>query len=244
MYMGLRDGRAMDTLAEFEDHVRAACGSERTVFPYTTDAREFIAFLGGRTADIDAVEQWAASLNHRRCKPQTVGRKMAAVRRLLGYVARHGDEAAAKTLAILHDYKVTPAVREADLHRRRAVNEVEYRTAMARATPRDAALMTLLWWTGCRIDDAVAGIPPITVGDARALVTDRAIITSGKGGKRRVLVLPSRGGTSYAATWRLLRPRRSHRDRCSRSRRRAFTRCCVGWACHRPTPSGMRTGRS
>lgn len=184
----------MNTLAAFEAHLRATCGSPRTVIAYTTDSREFLAFLGNRLADIDAVEEWVASLSHR---PQTIARKLAAIRRLLGYLARHGDEAAAKTLAVVRNYKLTPAIRQADKRVVEPITRETYYSIREAASPLYRALFDVLWWTGGRISevvgDAVADIPPLGIGSLRALVERGCVETVGKGGKRRTLFLPSVG---------------------------------------------------
>jgi site-specific recombinase XerD len=184
-------------LDSFEAHLAATCGSGRTVLAYLTDARQFAQFLGDRPATIDAVEGWVGSLNHGSHRPQTIARKRAAIRRLLGYMSRHGDDVAGKTLEILRDYHVGPPVREADIQQRRAVTDPEYQDARTKATPRYKALIDLLWWSGCRISEVVgdqtAGIPALTIGQAVLLVQTGTIITRGKGGKRRVIVLPAVG---------------------------------------------------
>jgi integrase len=112
-------------------------------------------------------------------------------------MSRHGDDVAGKTLEILRDYRIGPPVREADVQQRRAVTAGEYQGARAKAAPRYIALVDLLWWTGCRISEVVgdetAGIPALTIGQAVLLVQTGTIITRGKGGKRRIIVLPAVG---------------------------------------------------
>lgn len=187
----------MVDLTKFESHLRGTVGSERTVRCYLSDAREFVAFAGNRPADVDTVEAWVASLNHGRCKPQTISRKVAGVRRFLGFVARHGDGAALKTLEILRAYKVTPAVRQADVKQVRAVTREEYDALRTKGDSRMQALLAAAWWTGARVSellgDPLTGIPPLTVEDGLRLVCEGYTVTRGKGGKIRVLVLPTSG---------------------------------------------------
>lgn len=187
----------MGALTEFESHLRATCGSARTVIAYVADSREFIAFLAGRPASVGAVEEWIASLNHGRRKAQTVARKLAGVRRFLGHAARHGDEAAAKTLVVLRDYKVTPAVRQADVEQVRAITRGEFLGLRKRADARMRALLDTVWWTGARISevvgDDISGIPALTVADALLLVRQGFVQAVGKGGRIRTLVSPPGG---------------------------------------------------
>jgi site-specific recombinase XerD len=184
-------------LAAFEDHLRMTCGSGRTVIAYIADAKAFLAFAEDQPPAIDLVERWVNSLNHGRMRPQSIARKKAGLRRWLGYAARHGDDVAGKTLEILRDYRIGPPVREADVQQRRAVTEAEYQEARSKATPRYKALVDILWWSGCRISEVVgdetAGIPALTIGQAVLLVQTGTIITRGKGGKRRIIVLPAVG---------------------------------------------------
>lgn len=187
----------MLSLEKFEEHLRATCGSERTVMAYVADSRAFVRFLDGRPPDIDAVEAWVSGLNHGTNRPQTIQRKMAAVRRFLGYAARFGDGAAASSLLILRDYKVSPAVRQADVRQVRAVTREEFAALRTKADARMRALLAAAWWTGARVSeilgDPLTHIPPLTIADGLRLVRAGHTVTRGKGGKIRVLVLPTSG---------------------------------------------------
>jgi len=182
-------------LEGFREHLERT-ESPRTVLAYFADGAAFEAFRAGRPAGIDLYEAWADSVNHGRCRPKTFARKKAGVNRWLAFLARHGDQEAARTLAILHGgYKVGPQVRPADRKRVEPVTPEEYRDAGARAPAWGRALMALLWWAGPRISEVVgdplAGIPALTVADGRALASEGCTVTRGKGGKVRTLVLPA-----------------------------------------------------
>jgi len=193
----------MVKLERFEEHLRATCGSERTVRAYVSDSRAFVRFLDGRPPDIDAVEAWVSSLNHGANRPQTIQRKLAAVRRYLGYAARHGDGAAEKSLLILRDYRVAPPVRQVDIRQVRAITPGEYETLRGKADARMQALLAAAWWTGARVSellgDRLTGIPALTVADGMRLVREGHTRTVGKGGRIRVLVLPSAGRADLQA---------------------------------------------
>jgi len=184
-------------LGKFEEHLRATCGSERTVRAYLSDSRAFVRFLNGRLPDIDAVEAWVSGLNHGANRPQTIQRKLAALRRYLGYAARYGDQVAEKSLLILRDYRVAPPVRQVDAEEIRPITREQYETLRERASPFYRNLFAVLWWTGARISevvgDGVTGIPPLSGADMKALVEQGYVRTQGKGGKRRTLILPPRG---------------------------------------------------
>lgn len=190
-------------MGKFEEHLRATCGSERTVRAYVADSRAFVRFLGGRPPDIDAVEAWVSGLNHGANRPQTIQRKLSAVRRYLGYEARHGDEAAQKSLLILRDYRGTPPVRQVDVERVRAITREEYAALRGKADARMKALLAAAWWTGARVSellgDPLTGIPAMTAADGLQLVREGYAVTRGKGGKVRVLVLPSAGRADLRA---------------------------------------------
>ncbi len=215
-------------IAEFEAHLRSTRGSLHTVNRYVRDAEEFLAFLGDRPVSVAAVEGWAAALNHGRLRPQTIRRRLAGVRALLGWMGAHGDTAARETLVVLRDYRVAPPTRQADVRQIQPATEEDYQRARQSASPEGRALADLLWWTGCRISevvgDAVAGIPALTATDGQALVQEGHVSTIGKGKKRRILVLPTRGREllqpyvetraagagalfpmSYVGAWRLLK---------------------------------------
>ncbi len=79
----------------------------------------------------------------------------------------------------------------------RPITREQYEALHAGASGRYRALFDLLWWTGARISealgDAVTGIPALIGADVLALVERGYVQTSGKGGKRRTLVLPPGG---------------------------------------------------
>lgn len=186
----------MTNLAEFENHLRRINRSERTVEAYISDAQEFLTFAGPREPSVALVEEWVTSLRFR-LKPQSVARKLASVRSLLGHAAAHGNDEAAKVLVVLENYQVVPKVRQTDVERPQVLDRETYLAARAATTGRGRAILDILWHTGARISevlgDARIGIPPLTVQDGRTLVERGYVTTNGKGGKRRTILLGRAG---------------------------------------------------
>jgi site-specific recombinase XerD len=183
------------TLDGFAAHLAQTCGSRHTSIRYLADGREFVAFLDGRRVSVAVVEAWAAALNLGARRPQTVSRKLSAVRRLLGFLAARGDEAAKETLVILRDYRVCLPIREGDVREVRSITATEYAALREQLPQWGMVLADLLWASGARISevvgDPVAGIRHLTVADGLRLVTEGFTTTTGKRGRRRVLVIPS-----------------------------------------------------
>lgn len=182
------------TLDTFKTHLQATAGSGRTVLAYTADAERFEDYRASRPVTMDLYEAWVGTLEALR--PQTVTKKRAAVNRWLAYLGRHGDDGAARTLGILAGgYKVGRRVRERDVEPVEPVTEIEYQAALGRAPVWGQHLMRLLWSSGARISevigDEIAGIPALTVGQGAQLVKTGHTGTVGKGGRRRLLILPS-----------------------------------------------------
>ncbi len=172
----------MSTLESFKQHLERT-ESPRTVTAYLADASEFERFRAGRPVSIDTLEAWVATVNHGR-KPQTVGRKLAGVRRWLAFLGRHGDMEATAALAILTGgYQITRGPRQIDRRQIQPVTAEEYLAARDCAPVWGRHLMDLLWWTGCRISEAigdpVAGIPHLTIRDGLALTRDGYVQTAG-----------------------------------------------------------------
>ena len=186
----------MTSLAQFEDHLRRINRSERTVEAYVSDAQEFLAFAGDRAPSVSLVEDWVTSLRFR-LRPQSVARKLASVRSMLGYAAAHGNDEAAKVLIVLENYQVVPRVRQIDVEKPRGIDRETYLAARGRTSGRGRALLDVLWHTGARISEILGDkridIPPLTVHDGRMLVGRGYVVTAGKGGKRRTILL-SRAG--------------------------------------------------
>ncbi len=190
------------TLEAFTQHMTQVA-SPRTALAYGRDSEEFEGFRAGRSLSLPLVEEWAAGLNRGRLNPQTIKRKEAALKAWLGFLGAHGDDGALRLAQTLRVYRVSRGPRQADRKRVEAVTAAEHEAAFVAAPLWGRHLMSLLWSTGCRISevvgDAVSGIPALTVADGRALVQAGHVTTTGKGGRVRVLVLPSAGRAELAA---------------------------------------------
>ncbi len=183
------------TLEGFREHL-GRTGSPRTVTAYMRDARLFEVFRRNDPLSVDALERWVASFIG--INPQTTSRRLAAVRRWLAFRAKSGDGEAFQTLVVLQSgYQVARGPREADRRCVAALTVDEYHDARARAPEWGRTLMGLLWLTGARISeiigDGLAGIPALTVEQGRELAERGFTRTRGKGGRVRLLVLPSSG---------------------------------------------------
>lgn len=90
------------------------------------------------------IEDWHAHLL-RRVSPVTANNNLRAVRGVFARLVRAGY--LADNPAALVSYAPQPP------HRPQAVTEATYRALLAVANPRDAALVALLWATGCRVGE-------------------------------------------------------------------------------------------
>jgi hypothetical protein len=61
------------------------------------------------------IRDFMASQNHGQRKPQTVVKKMAAIKSYLGWRSFEGDRNAIEVLAVLNSHKVTSKVRPRDI---------------------------------------------------------------------------------------------------------------------------------
>lgn len=189
------EGRLVVTLDTFKTHLLDTA-SGRTVLSYMADARAFEAFRSGRPANMDLYEEWVGTLAGLR--PQTVWRKRAAVNRWLAYMTRHGDASSSVTLSVLQaGYRVGRQVQERDRSEVEPATEEEFRWVLNQAPEWGKQVASLLWWTGARVSeivgDGVAGILALSVIQGEAMLQEGYTETFGKGGKRRRLILPSKG---------------------------------------------------
>lgn len=185
-------------MTTFEEYLQGRGRSPHTIKSYLGGVGEFTSFLGAREPTLDLLETWVDGLNHGRLTPQSTAQKIVAVRRWLAYSARHGSDPAQKMLTVLSaGYQVGRAVKQRDRKIVSPVTTDEFDEAMGRADAITSAIMLLLWWTGARMSEVVGdfrvGIPALTVADGESLVGDGHVQTFGKGGKRRVLVMPTAG---------------------------------------------------
>ena len=169
--------------------------ASKTVETYGRDVRDFLAFcethsggpvtpaaLGGlRAADFRA---WVAAKAQEGAGNATRGRKLAAIGTFFRYLRnRHGVENDALAL-IGRPQARRPLPRALSAVDARAVAEdIGEASDTAFAQARDAALMTLLYGAGLRINEALS----LNVGDLPA--ADDALRVTGKGGKQRIVPL-------------------------------------------------------
>jgi integrase/recombinase XerC len=167
----------------------------KTVETYGRDARDFLAFCethtggpitpaalaGLRAADFRA---WVAAQAQAGAGNATRARKLAAIGTLFRYLRqRHGVENDALAL-IGRPRARRPLPRALSPADARAVAEdIGEASDTAFAQARDAALMTLLYGAGLRINEALS----LNVGDLPA--ADDALRVTGKGGKQRIVPL-------------------------------------------------------
>ncbi len=182
-----------DALARWLDHMRALDGAaENTIAAYTTDLRDFIAFMTehrggpqglGALAQITVSDMraWLARTRADGIGPRSVARKLSAVKSFYRWLAeREGFEPTAVLSARSPKYtRKLPRPIATD-----AVNDVlETVRDGARndwVGARDVAVLTLLYGCGLRISEALG----LTCA---ALPLDNALRVSGKGGKERIV---------------------------------------------------------
>jgi integrase/recombinase XerC len=193
----------------FESHLGIERGlSPHTCRAYASDVRQLTVHTGADISptalDADHVRTWLASL-HRRRSPSTLGRKLASIRCFFRWLVREGvrrDDPTAglpmpkleKRLPrplsvddceqlITRDERPTrsPAAKEGVRARRR-----EWMYA------RDRALVELLYGTGVRIGELVA----LDVRDLELRAQEIRVM--GKGGKERVVPIPSQAREALA----------------------------------------------
>lgn len=173
--------------------------SDKTVRAYTTDLRQFSAFLGPRrtlrSITPEVVEAWAHALRAKGCQPTSIRRKLAALRSLCNYWTRRRILPASPFWRLrlnLGSSRVLPKVLTADevgallreAHRRVARQAASGRRVDGRFVAcRDVAIMELLFATGVRVGELVA----ITLDDVAS--EEKAILIRGKGRRQRLAFL-------------------------------------------------------
>lgn len=171
--------------------------SPRTVRAYRHSVRRFLEFTGHRPLDtitLDDIVAWKASLEDSHRAPASVALHLSAVKSLLAWVHRAG----------LLPLNPGAAVRVPRVRARRAERilpeDAVHRMLQCAPSPRDQALLRLLYGAGLRISEAV-GLwwrDCVPREDGRGQVT-----VWGKGGKERT-ILVSR--TTWEALDRLRTP--------------------------------------
>jgi integrase/recombinase XerC len=172
-------------IAAFDEHLAAERNfSSHTRRAYASDLRQLAVFLGPaadpvqvRPADVRA---FLADC-HRRLAAATVGRKLAALRSFFGHLVRTGLLGADPSLGL-------PAPRTPRrLPRPLAVDDCELLAESERGapSPRDLALVELLYGAGLRIAEACA----LAVRDVDLRRGEVRVL--GKGGRERVVPIPA-----------------------------------------------------
>lgn len=178
---------------DFVDHL----GSERRASPHTVDAyrrdlRGLEAFAEerlGRAPSVDDVEKlllrgWLGQLARTR-SPPTIGRKLAAVRALFGWLERSGAlrKNPARLLASPKVRRKLPAFLGAEAAAEVMRAPAEYSGASERERLRDAAMLELLYGSGLRVSE-LAGL------DVEHLsFSGEQVRVLGKGRKERIVPL-------------------------------------------------------
>jgi integrase/recombinase XerC len=181
-------------LRAFDLSLRAEHNSSiETRRAYGSDVRQLATFLGAEVAPAEVttlqVRAFLAS-RHRRCDAATIGRKLSALRAFFGFLLREGVCAADPTATL------TPPKAARRLPKPLAVDDcaalIDRGARLAPEGPReeerarrDRALVELLYGAGLRVSELVA--LDVRDVDLRA----REVRVWGKGGKERVVPLPS-----------------------------------------------------
>ncbi len=192
-------------IEDFARHLRAERGlSEHTRRAYVSDVEQLAEHAGPDSAPDtvvrDDVRGWLASMHGRR-SAATLGRRLAGVRAFFHYLQREGhiplDPTAGQPSAKLPRRPPRPlSVDDCWVlaeHEGRPVDPLDDDPRKRRARLRDRALIELLYGAGIRVGELVA----LDVRDVDLHRGDVRVM--GKGGKERVIPLPSAARTALAA---------------------------------------------
>ncbi len=198
-----------DAIRRFHLHL----GAERNVSPHTrrayrSDLLQLARFLGAETrvgdVGVDAVRGFLAELHARR-QPPTLGRKLAAIRALFRWLLREGEVDADPSTGLPGPRASRRLPRPLPVDDCETLMESDRRDGEAADADsaarrlRDRALVELLYGAGLRVGELVA----LDVRDVDLRAGE--VRVWGKGGKERVVPLPS---ASRRALGRWLEARR------------------------------------
>ncbi|MHB8659416.1 MAG: tyrosine-type recombinase/integrase [Solirubrobacteraceae bacterium] len=181
---GVPSAQWRSALDQLDAELRRRAVAERTRLAYASDTRQFAVWAAGRGIDPAAVDvrvlrRWIAGLSERGQAPNTIARKLASLRALLGVQVRIGarGENPAELLSSPKKPQRLPRVLRPD----------ELATLLDRipaGTPlelRDRALFELAYASGLRAEELVSL-------DVESLDFDaESVRVEGKGGKTRVI---------------------------------------------------------
>ncbi len=194
----------MTVLEGFKQHL-SGTATAGTTEVYLYEVARLNEWLAGRPLTIDTLEgyvEWlkAGAGNGHALNPQTIAKALSAIKRYLGFSARHGNHDAETMLNTLAHYKVGPQVKEVHRAVRELVRRAQFDAALAKLADhrlaqcygwnrwknRAKALLYVLWGCGVRIDE----LRHMTETQGRELVEQgHTILTVTKGGKPRTICL-------------------------------------------------------
>lgn len=162
--------------------------ADNTVMAYRRDLRQYLQYVGEDPVGVAAVGaylEWLADLG---LSPESVARKLAAVKGFHRFLCEEEGAPSDPTVGI------TPPKRRARLPKALTTEEVFALLATPAedtvAGRRDSALLEFLYSTGCRVSEAVGlDLGRLDIEEGTALVT-------GKGSRQRITLL---GGTARLA---------------------------------------------
>jgi len=171
----------------------AARRSPRTVDAYRRDLADLASFLGRSpaTATIDDLEGWLAAFRARGLAPSSLARRAAAARTFFRHLVLLGirpDNPAAEIALPRRRRRLPRSLSPAEIERL-----IEAANGVTPRSLRDRALVELLYGAGLRVGEASA----LDVRDVDLHRGDVKVL--GKGGKERVVPLPSAAREALAA---------------------------------------------
>jgi integrase/recombinase XerC len=176
-------------IEEFLDELRRESASPHTVRSYESDLRQFLEYFSPageapppvREFDAWMVREWLGDLYSRKIKPVSMRRKLAAVRTLFQFLARHG--VVAVNPARLVSTPKTPQTLPDIMTEAKANALVDAAGLPKHERPfpaRDSAILEVLYGCGVRVSELVGmDLDDIDLGE-------RWIRVRGKGKKERL----------------------------------------------------------
>ena len=161
--------------------------SARTREEYGSDVRAFLQFAGEpplNAVTVRDLQAWQAHLEER-LAPSSVNRKLASLRSLLGYGQQTGY-LLFNVGAAIRPRRIPDRLAERILSERDVLNLLAAAEGTVQGA-RNAALLNLLYYTGCRVSEALG----LQWRDLRMEPPVHVATIHGKGGRTRHVGLPS-----------------------------------------------------